>query len=155
MLSVKWPLVNTLLINPMVQSIIDYSPFIFKGLYHQHYVALPVRISLTLSRHPFLLSITSGRSSRLHPISAQNSGMWVLAGHPAFAHPYEGVHRSKSLMSLSLLLQQCPTCLVRLTGIVFMMGDKWPYSSCFVRCCLQDLQHPCIVAIKLFLHIFC
>ena len=40
-----------------------------------------------------------------------------------------GVHRSTSLMSSSLLLQQCPTCLVRLTWIVFMMpfllASKW------------------------------
>ena len=35
-------------------------------------------------------------------------------------------------MSSSLLLQQCPACLVRLTLIVFMMGGRWPYSSCFV-----------------------
>ena len=32
-----------------------------------------------------------------------------------YACPYEGVHRSISLMSLSLLLQQCPTYLVHLT----------------------------------------
>ena len=41
-------------------------------------------------------------------------------------------------MSLSLLLQQCPTCLVRLTLIVFVMEGRWPYSCCFVECCLQD-----------------
>ena len=58
---------------------------------------------------------------------------------PAFAHPCDGVHRSISLMSLSLPLQQCPTCLVCLTWIVFMMSGRWPYSCCFVGCCLQDL----------------
>ena len=42
-------------------------------------------------------------------------------------------------MSSSLLLQQCPACLVRLTLIVFVMGGRWPYSWCFVGCCLQDL----------------
>ena len=42
-------------------------------------------------------------------------------------------------MSLSLLLQQCPACLVRLTCIVFMMGGKCPYSWCLVGCCRQDL----------------
>ena len=42
-------------------------------------------------------------------------------------------------MSSSLLLQQCPACLVRLTVIVFVMGGNWPYSCCVVRCCLQDL----------------
>ena len=50
-----------------------------------------------------------------------------------------GVHRSTSLMSSSLLLQQCPACLVRLTCIVFMMGGKGPYSWCLVGCCHQDL----------------
>ena len=50
----------------------------------------------------------------------------VLAGRPAFARPCEGVHWSTSLMSSSLLLQQCPTCLVRLTWIIFVIGGKWP-----------------------------
>ena len=44
-----------------------------------------------------------------------------------------------SLMSSSLLLQQCPVCLVRLTLIVFVMGGRWLYSWCFVGCSLQDL----------------
>ena len=50
-----------------------------------------------------------------------------------------GVHRSTSLTSSSLLLQQCPACLVRLTCIVFVMGGKWPCSCCLVGCCRQDL----------------
>ena len=41
-----------------------------------------------------------------------------------------GVHRSTSLLSSSLLLQQCPACLVRLNSIVFVMGGSWPYSWC-------------------------
>ena len=48
-------------------------------------------------------------------------------------------HRSTSLISSSLLLKQCPACLVRLTWIVFVMGGRWPYSWCSVGCCLQDL----------------
>ena len=44
-----------------------------------------------------------------------------------------------SLMSLSLLLQQCPACMVRLTWIVYEMGGRWSYSCCFMECCLQDL----------------
>ena len=63
----------------------------------------------------------------------------IAAGRPAFAWPYAGVHRSTSLMSSSLLLQQCVACLVRLTCIVFVMGGKWPYSWCLVRFCRQDL----------------
>ena len=42
-------------------------------------------------------------------------------------------------MSSSLLHQQCPACLVRLTCIVFVMGGKWPYSWCLVGRCRQDL----------------
>ena len=41
--------------------------------------------------------------------------MYVRAGRPAFARPCVGVHRSTSLMSSSLLLQQCPACLVKET----------------------------------------
>ena len=59
--------------------------------------------------------------------------MQVLAGSPAFARPCDGVHRSASLMSSSLLLQQCLACLVRLTWIVFMEGGRRLYSCCFVR----------------------
>ena len=62
----------------------------------------------------------------------------VWAGCPAFARLWERVHKNISLMSLSLLLQQCPSCLVRQILIVFVMSGRWPYSCCFVGCCLQD-----------------
>ena len=42
-------------------------------------------------------------------------------------------------MSSSILLQQYPACLVRLILIVFVIGGRWPYSCCFVECCLQEL----------------
>ena len=61
------------------------------------------------------------------------------ACRPAFARPYVGVHRSTSLMSSSLILQQCPASLVRLTWIVFLMGGRWPYSWCLVGCYRLDL----------------
>ena len=93
--------------------------------HHHHHVVPPARISLTLSRHFSLLFIASGRSSGLHPVSSHSSCMYVRAGRPAFAWPYAGVHRSTSLMSSSLLLQQCPAFLVRLTCIVFnQFGDQ-------------------------------
>ena len=93
------------------------------------------RISLTLSRHFSLSFIASGRSSGLHPVSSHSCCMYVQAGRPAFGRPYVGVHRSTSLMSSSLLLQQCPACLVRLPWIVFLVGGRWPYSWCLVGCC--------------------
>ena len=107
--------------------------------HHHHHVMPLARISLTLSRHFSLSFITSGRSSGLHPVSSHSCCMYVRAGRPAFARPYVGVHRSTSLMSSSLLLQQCPACLVHLTWIVFVMGGRWPYSWCLVGCCRQDL----------------
>ena len=48
------------------------------------------------------------------------------AGHPAFARPCEGVHRSMSLMISSLFFQKCPACLVRQISMVFVMGGEWP-----------------------------
>ena len=106
--------------------------------HHHHHVAPLTRISLTLSRHFSLSFITSGRSSGLHPVSSHSCCMYVWAGRPAFVRPYVGVHRSTLLMSLSLLLQQCPACLVCITWIVFMMGGRWPYSWSLVGCCRQD-----------------
>ena len=104
---------------------------------HHHHVMPLARISLTLSHHFCLSFFASGWSSGLHLISSHSCCMYVRAGHPAFAWPYVGVHRSTSLMSSSLLLQQCPVCLVRLTWIVFVMGGRWLYSWCFVGCCAR------------------
>ena len=107
--------------------------------HHHHHVVPLTRISLTLSSHFSLSFITSDRSSALHPVSSHSCCMYVRASRSAFARPYVGVHRSTSLMSSSLLLQQCPACLVRLAWIVFAMGGRWPYSWCFVGCCCQNL----------------
>ena len=109
--------------------------------HHRHHIALVARISLTLSRHSSLSFIALGRSSGQHPVSSHICWMYVRAGRPAFARPCVGVHKSTSLMSSSLLLQQCPACLVRLTWIVFVIGGRWPYSWCLVGCCRQDLCH--------------
>ena len=79
---------------------------------HHHHIALVAQISLTLSRHSSLSFITLGRSSGQHPVSSHSCCMYVRAGRPAFC---VGVHKSTSLMSSSLLLQQCPACLVCLT----------------------------------------
>ena len=42
-------------------------------------------------------------------------------------------------MSLPLHIRQCPAGLAHLIRIDFEIGGWWPYSCCFVRCCLQDL----------------
>ena len=107
--------------------------------HHHHHVALVAQISLALSRHSSLSFIALGRSSGQHLVSSHSCWMHVRAGRPAFTRPCLGVHKSTSLMSSSLLLQQCPACLVRLTWIVFVIGGRWPYSWCLVGCCRQDL----------------
>ena len=90
-------------------------------IYIYHVVQL-AQISLTLSRH-FSLSFI-GRSSGLHPVFSHSCCMYVLPSRPAFARPYLEVHRSTSLMNLSLLLYQCPACRIRLIWIVFVMGGR-------------------------------
>ena len=113
---------------------------------HYNYIHISWDHQLILHGHPLILtrhssrsSIASGRSSGLHPVSAQSSCLYDRAGCPVLARPCEGVHSSTSLMSSSLLLQQCPACLVRLILIIFVMGGRWPYSCCFVGFYLQDL----------------
>ena len=82
---------------------------------YNHVVPL-AHISLTHSRHFSLSFIGSGRSSGLHPVSSHSCWMYVRAGRSAFARPYVGVHRSTSLMSSFLLLQQCPARLANTTA---------------------------------------
>ena len=125
----------------------DYSYLFFKihlrfsssYHHHHHHVVPPARISLNISPHFSLSFIASDRPSGLHPVSSHSCCMSVWAVRPAFDWPYVGVHRSTSLTSSSLLLQQCPACLARLNCIVFVMGGKWPYSWCLVGCCRRDL----------------
>ena len=72
--------------------------------------------------------------------------MYVRAGRPAFARPCVGVHKSTSLMSSSLLLQQSPAYLVRLTWIVFVIRGRCPYSWCLVGCSTMTLVNSLILA---------
>ena len=142
----KWALVclknnyKLLLVNPIY------------NIYHHHHIVLAARISLTLFRHSSLSFIALGRSSGQQPVSSHSCWMYVRAGRPAFARPCVGIHKSTSLMSSSLLLQQCPACLVRLTWIVFVIGGRWAVQlvSCWVLPpgLVEDCtQHSCVIAI--------
>ena len=84
---------------------------------HHHHIVLVARISLTLSRHSSLSFIALGRSSGQHPVSSHSCWMYVRAGRPAFARPCVGIHKSTSLMSSSLLLQQCPAWALKMMNI--------------------------------------
>ena len=127
--------------NVLLSAFLQFIYFteLFGTHHHHHHIALVARISLTLSRHSSLSFIALGRSSGQRPVSSHSCWMYVRAGRPAFARPCVGVYKSTSLMSSSLLLQQCPACLARLTWIVFVIGGRWPYSWCLVGCCRQDL----------------
>ena len=102
--------------------------------HHHHHVVRPARISLTISLHVSLSFIASGRSSGLHPVSSHSCCMYVRAGRPAFDWPYAGVHKSTSLTSSSLLLQQCPACniLVRVSIVLLFLCLYYFYRNLFL-----------------------
>ena len=83
-----------------------------------------------LSCHPFLSSIVPNRYQG-----------YILHRHRAvyIGSCGSSIWRGMSIMSSSLLLKQCPTYLVLLTLIVFVMGSRWPYICYFVGCFLLDL----------------
>ena len=54
------------------------------------------------------------------------------------AHLCGGVNERISLMSSSLLLQQCPAYLVRLTWMISEMWGKQTNSRCFIGSCYQE-----------------
>ena len=94
---------------------------------------------MTISLHPSISLIILGRSSMQHPVSAQSWSMYVFVDWHTLACPCAGFHRRTSLMSSSLLLQQCPACLVRLTRMVWVICGRWPYSCFFAGCCFHVL----------------
>ena len=114
-------IINHYLINRLHLFWDSFEWFCLQISHHHHHVVLVARISLTLSRLFSRSFIASGRSSGQHPVSSHSCWMYVRAGRSAFAWPCVGVHKSTSLMSSNLLLQQCPACLVRLTWIVFVI----------------------------------
>ena len=83
--------------------------------HHQHGYPWP-----SLATPSYRPSLPAGPQG--YPVSTQSSCMYVRASRPAFARPCEGVHRSTSLMSSSLLLQQCPACQVCLMVLKFLFS---------------------------------
>ena len=115
-----------------------------------HHVVLLALSSLTLSHHSFLSFIAPHRSSTLHPVSVQSCCSYRFVGCPALACPCEEVHMSTSLMSSSLLLQQCPKCLVHLIWMALEMGGRWPFSCCLMGWCFQELFNiACSILVQL------
>ena len=51
----------------------------------------------------------------------------------------KGFSRAHHLQVCPYFSSKCPACLVCLIWMVLEMEKRWPYSSCFVGCCFQDL----------------
>ena len=119
--------------------------FVFLKSSHHHHVTLVARISLTLSRHSSLSFIALVRSSGQHPVSSHSCWMYVRAGRPAFARPCVGVHKSTSLMSSSLLLQQCKKH--KIDAIMFSSNYEFNYYNQKI---LQALQSTNVSTRQLF-----
>ena len=82
----------------------SYSIISNKNSYRHHQQRMQaLQIPLILFYYLFILAITLGKSSRLHP---------VFADQPILVCSWVGVHKRMLLMSFSLLLQLCPACLL-------------------------------------------
>ena len=109
--------------------IINVLPPATKYIYIYIYIYIYVIMSCRQHRYPWLsLATPTYRSSLLagprgyipYPHRAAIC-RFELAALLLFGHVSGSIGEHR-LMSLSLLLQQCPACLVRLTLIVFVMG---------------------------------
>ena len=115
--------------------------------HHHHHIVLAARISLTLSRHSSLSFIALGRSSGQQPVSSHSCWMNVRAGRPAFVRPCVGIHKSTSLMSSSLLLQQTEYMCYNQTGDIstlegtpLKLVDKFTYLGSSVESTEKDIE---------------
>ena len=111
-----------------------------KHYHHHHHLTPSAWISPNPFPHSSLSSFASGRlkiqaTSCICTEPLYLGSIWLTCLWSSMWKGSTGVCH----MSSSLLLQQCPACLVRLTWIVFVMGGNWPYSYCFLGRCLQDL----------------
>ena len=86
---------------------------------HRPHVTLLARISLDPLSLPD--SIVHRSWEVFHAIFCIGTELLYIGSRWSFniARPYEGVYRSISLMSPSLLLQHSPACLIRLIRIIF------------------------------------
>ena len=93
---------------------------------------LSVCLSVCLSVSPLVPIAYHSVSSLdcIHCPYRANRCQFLMVGQPQC----EVVHRWLSLMSSSLLHQQYPNRLLRLTQMVCVMGGKWLYNCYFERC---------------------
>ena len=92
-----------------------------------HHVAPSAGISLNLSRYPSLSSIATGRSSCLHPVSAQSCSSMCRGPQEYVAYEFIPISPVVSHMSGSSNFDS------------FVMGGRWACICCLEGRCLQDL----------------
>ena len=98
-----------------------------------HYTTGTSIIILWLFQSVYLV-IAFGKSPWRHTVFTQ---IWWISFSPSANTARMSIERR--FFSSYLLLQQIPACLAHFTWMVLEIGSKWPYSSCFLRCCFQDL----------------
>ena len=130
---IKWTVLRQIQLSStlIAISLINKMMIIIIMSHYQH--GYPWPSLATLLYHPLLPAVLQGYILYQHRAAVCRFKLVVLT-LLIHVNGSTGVH-----MSSSLLLQQCSTCLVRLTLIVFVMGNRWLYSCCFVGCCCQDL----------------
>ena len=116
-------------------------------IYIYIYIYIYSRHADTMVILNYLAAIALVRSSRRHSVSAQSRWIYDFAGQPTLVCPCLVVHRKMSLISLPLLLLQCPACLFHLNWIVCVNWSKWPHSI------IQKRNQP-IIPLSIYLSMY-
>ena len=98
----------------------------------------------SLATHPYRPSLPAGPPDYILCPYGAVVKFWLVVQHVQVLNDQpelinnsscEGLHKRTSVRSSFLLLQQCPTCVVRLI-LRWVVGGR---ITCFVGCCLQDV----------------
>ena len=92
------------------------------------------RTPLTSFIHSFQFSMMLFSSAMLKPVSFRSWSTYVVAGLPLFLAPCFGSQSSRSLITSSFFLQQCPINRSLLIISVSVILGRLPYSSLLVLC---------------------
>ena len=102
--------------------------------HHHHHYFERTRTPLTSSIHSFRFSMMFFSSAMLKPVSFCSWSTYVNAGLPLFLAPCFGSQSSRSLITSSFFLQQCPINRSLLIISVSVILGRLPYSSLLVLC---------------------
>ena len=96
------------------------------------------RTPLTSFIHFFRFPMMLFSSAMLKPVSFRSWSTYVVAGLPLFLAPCFGSQSSRSLITSSFFLQQCPINRSLLIISVSVILGRLPYSSLLVLCSFQE-----------------